>query len=314
MRRSILKGTLVVLATGALVTGGLVAPALADDTDGHGGHDGRGGHDRQTVEVVGNGSEVTLDDYSIRAGKVSFEVSTTNAVTPEGGGSQITLFELNKGKTLDDVFAGLKKEFNEDELHPEINAAGTRELRAAATYHGLADVVPGYDEVVTEFLDRGTYYLVDLAAVDPRVTTPEVTTLKVRGHDGSDGHLRADVAVKARNDRFRAPDHWPATGSYTFTNADDTIHFMAMVPVQDGTTDQQVTEFVTPPDPGAPPAEPTFFKEGPSGGNDVVSPGYTIKVRYALPAGTYLLLCFVADEETGIPHVVMGMHKVVVLT
>jgi hypothetical protein len=308
MQRSILKGTLVVLATGALVTGALVAPALADDgTDGHGGNDGGGRNNRQTVEVVGNGTAVTLDDYSIRAGKVSFEVSSTNAVTPGGGGSAITLFELNEGKTLDDVFAGLKKEFNQD---PLVAKVGTQELKAAATYHGLADVVPGYDEVVTEFLDRGTYYLVDLAGVDPTVAPPKTVTLKVRGHDDSHGKLRADVAVRAKNDRFRAPNRWPATGSYTFTNTDDTIHFMEMVPVKDGTTDDAITAAFKVQNPTGPPA---FFKDGPSGGNDVVSPGYTIKVSYDLPAGTYVLLCFVADEETGMPHALMGMHKVVVL-
>jgi hypothetical protein len=311
MRRSILKGTLVVLTTGALVTGALVAPALADDdTDGYGGHDR---HGRQTVEVVGNGTSVAIDDHSIRAGKVRFEVSSTNAVTAEGGGSQITLFKLTEGTTTDELFASLAKEFSEN---PDIAKVGTTELRAGATYYGLADVGPDNPEVVTEFLNRGTYYLVDLANVDPTKTTPEVTTLRVRGHDDSDGHLRADVAVKVRGDRFRTADSWPAEGSYTFTNADDTIHFMAIAPVVDGTTDEQIQAFFeTPPpaDPNTPPAEPEFFREGPSGGNDVVSPGNTIKVRYDLPAGTYVLLCFIADEETGMPHAVMGMHKVIVL-
>jgi hypothetical protein len=30
-----------------------------------------------------------------------------------------------------------------------------------------------------------------------------------------------------------------------------------------------------------------------------------------LPAGTYVMLCFIADDEAGMPHAVMGMHKVV---
>jgi len=54
---------------------------------------------------------------------------------------------------------------------------------------------------------------------------------------------------------------------------------------------------------------PPFFRAGPSGGNDVVSPGGTIRVAYNLPAGTYVLLCFVADDVTGMPHALMGMHK-----
>ena len=37
-------------------------------------------------------------------------------------------------------------------------------------------------------------------------------------------------------------------------------------------------------------------------------------MSYNLPKGTYVLLCFVADDLTGMPHAIMGMHKVVVLS
>lgn len=37
-------------------------------------------------------------------------------------------------------------------------------------------------------------------------------------------------------------------------------------------------------------------------------------MAYNLPAGTYVLLCFVADDVTGMPHALMGMHKVIQLT
>jgi hypothetical protein len=32
-----------------------------------------------------------------------------------------------------------------------------------------------------------------------------------------------------------------------------------------------------------------------------------------LAPGTYVLQCFVADDVTGMPHAIMGMHKVVTL-
>ena len=55
---------------------------------------------------------------------------------------------------------------------------------------------------------------------------------------------------------------------------------------------------------GSPP-----FRAGPSGGNDVVSPGGTIQVAHNLPAGTYALFCFVADDMTGIPHALLGCTR-----
>ena len=36
-------------------------------------------------------------------------------------------------------------------------------------------------------------------------------------------------------------------------------------------------------------------------------------MAYNLPKGTYVLMCFVADDMTGIPHAFMGMHKVIKL-
>jgi len=58
---------------------------------------------------------------------------------------------------------------------------------------------------------------------------------------------------------------------------------------------------------------PPFARDGPSGGDDVVSPGGTILASGNLPGGTYGLLCFIADDMTGIPHAIMGMHEVIEL-
>ena len=100
---------------------------------------------------------------------------------------------------------------------------------------------------------------------------------------------------------------WPHRGTYLFHNIADTIHFMQIMPVKAGTTDAQIQAFFNSGSQSAPP----FARPGPSGGNDVVSAGKTIAVTYNLPRGTYVLLCFVADDVTGIPHAIMGMHLVI---
>ena len=46
----------------------------------------------------------------------------------------------------------------------------------------------------------------------------------------------------------------------------------------------------------------------------MLSPGREARLTYHLPAGTYVLLCFVADDVTRMPHAFMGMHKVVTLS
>jgi hypothetical protein len=50
-----------------------------------------------------------------------------------------------------------------------------------------------------------------------------------------------------------------------------------------------------------------------TGGSDVQSPWTSLQLTYNLSAGTYVLLCFVADDETGMPHAISGMRKVLVL-
>ena len=58
---------------------------------------------------------------------------------------------------------------------------------------------------------------------------------------------------------------------------------------------------------------PPFGINRPTIGMDVLSPRKQLVLSYSLPKGTYVLLCFVADDETGMPHAFMGMHKVIKL-
>lgn len=259
------------------------------------------------ISVRGTGSSVILSQTSFRSGSVCFRVSSSNPATPGGGGgSAINLFRLNPGVTLVQARKDFRDEFSSN---PATAAKGTRELTRDVSFYGLADVVPGHPETVTVNLTRGTYHIWDLAQAAAGGPLPGQVTLhvtcRVPGHS-----LSGSVQVAATSaDRFIAPAAWPHRGTYLFHNVADTIHFMAIIPVKPGTTDKEIQAFFNSHSPAAPP----FFAPGPSGGNDVVSPGRTIQVSYNLPRGTYVLVCFIADDVTGIPHAIMGMHKVIKL-
>lgn len=167
MMRSILRGLTVLLATS-----GLVLPALGSASAATDAQRGR----QQTVTVVGNGRSVHLSTDSIRAGSTRFRVSSTNPQNPGGGGSEITLFRLKQGKTLSAFFTGLREEFSQN---PRVAAQGTRNLVATVIVRGLADVVPGHAETVTETLRPGTYYAMDLGSM-PANGRPTLTPLHVR--------------------------------------------------------------------------------------------------------------------------------------
>jgi hypothetical protein len=218
MMRSILRGTTVLLATSGLVVLGLGSASAATDD-----HHGR----QQTVTVVGNGRWVHLSTDSIRAGSTRFRVSSTNPQNQGGGGSEITLFRLKQGKTLSAFFTGVREEFSQN---PATAAKGTRDLVATVIVRGLADVVPGHAEAVTETLRPGTYYAMDLGNM-PANGRPALTTLHVR-HGDAQTDVASDFRVTTVDDRFSAPRVWPHRGTYTFVNEADTIHFALIVPIK----------------------------------------------------------------------------------
>jgi len=294
MRRSMLRSAAVLMTAGALVAVG-TSSALAGPSPVV-----------QVVQVVGNGSSVHLSTNSVKAGVVRFNVSTTVPLA-SGGDSEISLIRLRSGVTLTKLLADFKDEFTD---YPSIAARGTRELVRDASFHGLADVVQGFPMSVTERLAAGTYYLLDTGTAQP--TLSSFTPFRVRYDYTSSAQpaLRSQFTVKLTSaDRFVAPRYWAHKGTITVANVSDTIHFMNLVPVKRGTTDKQIQKYF---DSGVQ-APPPFALQGPSEGSDVQSPGTSLQLTYNLPAGTYALLCFVADDVTGMPHAVMGMHKVVVL-
>jgi hypothetical protein len=305
MKRSFLR-TGMVLMLSAGVVAATAAPALAGThTTSHPGSDSEV---QQTVMVTGTGSSVKLSRSSVYAGSIRFVERTTNPSTPDGGGgSQIVLFQLKRG-TLANFFADLQKEFSQT---PKVAAEGTRNLTRDATFLGLGDITTKTPETITENLSPGTYYLLD-AANPPSGKLPALTTLTVRPGGRNierDSDLRSDVVVTTPDEHFQAPRVWPDSGTYTFNNVSKSVHLMEIIPVKPETTDADVRAYFSGPQSGP----PSFALAGPSAGNDAVSPGRSIQVTYHLPAGKYVLACFVADDETGMPHAAMGMTKVIVL-
>lgn len=104
----------------------------------------------------------------------------------------------------------------------------------------------------------------------------------------------------------------PAKGRLLFKNKASTgiPHFIVLSQVVEGTTTDQVLEFLQSGDEGAPPW-------GLPGGMETgsISPGKSMTVNYDLPAGQYVVMCFFPDPEMGgMPHALMGMLEMIHLT
>ena len=117
-------------------------------------------------------------------------------------------------------------------------------------------------------------------------------------------HIGAIIAMTSP-DRFVSPSRLPVGQNLLVRNVSDTIHFVAFQPVRAGTTDADMTKLFK----GESKNDPYT---GPGVEADVLSPGTQLIFHSSvLKKGTYDLECFIADDVTGVPHALMGMHKIV---
>lgn len=259
-----------------------------------------------TIIIHGGSHGLTVSRKEVAAGTVRFRVDTTN----RRSGSIVLLFRPLGHATT----ATLLHDFGEEGSDVrKVAARGTRDLTHDFTFYGLASVQAGTPAVVSEVLRPGTYYLIDGGSA-----VPKFTPLRVRASKGERQVEAVPVPQGAAtvsmtpSDRFTAPRVLPAHGSVTVRNLGDFIHQMEMVRVKAGTTDAQVQAYLE--SAAFAHGKPAWFdRPGPTVGLPLLSPGRQLQIAYALPTGTYVLVCRIADDKTGIGHLVMGMHKVVVL-
>ncbi|MGI8679557.1 MAG: hypothetical protein ACR2LX_12905 [Jatrophihabitans sp.] len=296
MRKPLARIATAATAAGVMVIGlgATASAASARAAPASGGH---------AVRVTSDAHSLHFSTTRVHEGRIKFRISTTNS-----NGIDLVMFRLHRGVSFAKLDADLQEEFD-----PATAAKGTRDLTRDVTFYGLADAQPGTPVTATVNLEDGTYYATDTNS--PALPTAQsVTRLHVleggneRSERGLARHHLASVSMTSR-DRFVVRGRLPAHGSVLVKNVSDTIHFMDLQRVAAGTTDAQVQAYF---DSGVD-SPPTFVMDGPGVSTDVMSPGKQLVLGYKLPRGTYVLLCFIADDATGMFHAGMGMHKVVVL-
>ena len=104
----------------------------------------------------------------------------------------------------------------------------------------------------------------------------------------------------------------PAEGRLGFKNKADEPHFVILQQVAEGTTTDQVLQFLQTDD-GTSPPPPWLMAGGMETGT--LTPGRSMTVDYDLPPGQYVVMCFFPDPEMGgMPHALMGMLRMIHLT
>jgi hypothetical protein len=134
-------------------------------------------------------------------------------------------------------------------------------------------------------------------------------TLVVRGPARSTKAPRTDGSIIGKNGpAWGGSSHLPMKGRLLFKNRADEPHFVVMQQVVEGTTTDQVLEYLQSGEEGPPPS--WALQAGMETGT--LSPGRSMTVDYDLPAGQYVIMCFFPDPEMGgMPHALMGMLEMI---
>jgi hypothetical protein len=137
--------------------------------------------------------------------------------------------------------------------------------------------------------------------------------LVVRGPTRSTRLPRTDGRILAKaGPAWGGASSLPAEGSFLFKNkrTSGVPHFVVLQQVVEGTTNDQVLEYLQSGD-EAPPSFglPASMETG------SISPGRSMTVDYDLPPGQYVIMCFFPDPKMGgMPHSLMGMLRMIHLT
>ena len=145
-----------------------------------------------------------------------------------------------------------------------------------------------------------------LAAIDQNGNA--MAALNVVGKAPKQPNVAHSGTYTAYSFGWGVSNHLPAAGMVKFVNQADQPHFLVLQHVKSSTTAATVRKFIK----SGAQGNPSWVLRG-SADSGVVSPGHSQLLSYDLPAGKYLVACFWPDYFTGMPHVNMGMWKLVTL-
>ncbi|MFF0432744.1 hypothetical protein ACFYU9_11035 [Streptomyces sp. NPDC004327] len=295
LRRGTGAAAAVALACATTLTGVGTAQAVT--------HQGQDRHEAVDVRLTEHGIEAP---DAAEGGIVHFRISTDNP-----GGRQLQVFRPHQGVSVDKVLADLAKAVNEN---PAIAKVGITAFNKDAEALGGGFATPKVPVDVTEPISDGTVYLLDFSAFLADPAHPVLRSLELCDGDPDKGlaPFPKGIVLQEKGPRFRVEDVNRADAPILVHNTTDEIHEMLIRPVKPGTTDADIQAYFDALAHGQQPPSPFT---GPPSGLGAISADHTAIVQAKnLPAGRYVLLCFIPDDENGIPHAFLGMHKVVQLS
>jgi hypothetical protein len=271
----------VATALGALLAGAAVVPGVATAAGGN-----------RVIHVKVTKSAITFaDGTNVAPGFAVFNVETPRRH------ADLQLQQLATGYTYKEASEEFVKAFEKGRL------GALARIYENIDFQGGATATEDKHARFAVTLHEGTYI----------VTSGEslVERLHVAGPAVDGGSIEPDAVIRAvTNDDgmqlFRSKKELANRGWLKFKNNASQPHFLLLQKVAKGTTRKDVNEYFQTDGSEDPPWLRAAFDE-----TGLISPDRSMKYHYALPRGRYLVVCFMPDVDTGAPHGVMGMFKLV---
>lgn len=286
---------LLLFATG-LVAAAIATGAVAcgdDDKD----KDGDGAEPTATSEAAGE-----IPQLDITASDFAFDVPA------EFGGGWVRIVMNNTGAEDHQAqFARLNDGVTLDQFTTALQGDETEALALVSLAGGPNAIVPGETADVVNELDAGNYVLLCFVSGEddiPHVAKGMIAPLTVTEPAAEQPEPpEADASVTTAEFSFDAPDTLPAGETvFEVANSGAQPHEMTAVKLDEGVTFEDLQALLAAEE--EPTGPPPFSSAGGLGAIAPDTAGYT---TLNLAAGTYALLCFVPDPDSGAPHFTLGM-------
>lgn len=251
-------------------------------------------HPAQHFSVRLDGKRLPIASTAWHPGAVTISATATR------GEQELSLLRFERGYS----YARFLADGRRADGRGKAARAALARLMARTEFTGGVDVFGGERASFSAVVRPGVYWLGELNR------RPLFRRIVVRGTPV--GHLPAAAATIDEYDfgfRLRG-GALPARGTITIRNTGRQPHRLTLEPVKPGTTRAEVGAYLreTGGRPYGPP--PSFARRGPELGTALLSPGRTIRFRYAVPRGAYALIGWQEDTKTGKPQALEGMYSV----
>jgi hypothetical protein len=200
------------------------------------------------------------------------------------------------------------------DVNASMNAQGQPDLKALKRFEKNTTLLggipsqPGHRGVMYVDLPRGRYIALD---TNLRVEKPGKLLSFAVGGRRLDARMPKAPTLKVVDEiTFRGARRIPHRGLLNFSNRSVDNHFVEIAKLARGKTMKDVRVWMKKTangeDAGPPPVDMSVQPED----SGAVSPGHRMVMKYSLPRGDYVLLCWWPDAEMGgMPHAFMGMYR-----